>query len=592
MLDPILFFFFIIGLGIFAAVLIWRCLEQTLAERPHLTRLEQALAADPAGPLPDPARFGTGTLARTRLEDVSRLQAQEATVDAVALAEHTAGLVQRGLQVPRAIASVLVLLGLCGAIFGLFKVVSGMAGPLGELQKTLATTQMTPEQFQAGLKSLFTQMTSSMHDTRNAFMCSLSGIGGTVVLLIFMVYVSNAIETTLQQLEGLTLRHLLPRLSAGSQALHVRQVGEIFQQGSDTLALALESLRLQTGQVHEHIGDLQAFVHRLKQGTLHLDQVHERVGKSQEELLGMAREFVGMAQRIETAEGKSQEDLQRMVEALKTTQELTHQSLDESRQLRTQLAESLAKLEASQASGTEQTRTLADSLSQALTLLKQVLDAGQASSDRTAGALGKLAAQLQEERQQFDTLIDQARADRESGASLRQELGGLVRQLKQLEGLVTTAEHQRQSLDRLTEVLGTLATRESSGPDWHRMEQLVTVATHNWESELSQTGALLREFVTAQKTNGHATDGVAIAPVVEEKKDDVGPLVRQMNETLQRQERANRAIRSGMVACSVAVPTVVLGQWAMMAGAFPHAAAGIGGGIVLTTAILVWLVNR
>ena len=428
--------------------------------------------------------------------------------------------------------------------------------------------------------------------------------------------VSNQMDITLQRLEGITLRHLLPRLSAGSQALHVRQVGEIFKQGTETLARALDSLQLQSAQVHEHIGDLHAFVHRLKQGTLHLDQVHERVGKSQEELLGMAREFVGMAQRIESAETTSQVELQKMVKTLAVSEELTHQSVGESRQLREQLTANLQRFEEGQTAGRDQTHTLVASVTDTLSLLKGVLDAGQTASQQSTLALSGindrlsgLAQQLQKERDEqgarFDSLLEHLKREsltqQQAGESQRTDIGRLVIELQKGEErqatLQTGSEQQRQSLHRLTEVLHALSERlghtDSNGSDWQRLEQIIATATRNWEpvqTQLSQTGVLLREFVSTQKGNGHAvSDAVAVSPA-SDNDQKLQPVMERLDTAMQRQEQASRTIRAGIISCSIAVPAVVLGQMAMVAHTFTlPVAAEVGGIIAIATLGWAWV---
>src|SRR5262249_7061425 len=142
------------------------------------------------------------------------------------------------------VASVLVLLGLCGAIWGLSRLVFKMSPALQEVQEQLDRSTSAPTNsngqngnaaVQESFKTLIAIMSDSLRNTRTAFYASLTGILASVLLLLCNWYVSSRQVEFLAGLEYLTATKLIPLFKSPPEISQLGGVVGAFREGSDYL---------------------------------------------------------------------------------------------------------------------------------------------------------------------------------------------------------------------------------------------------------------------------------------------------------------------------------------------------------------------
>src|SRR5205085_6155488 len=139
------------------------------------------------------------TLVAHRVVELQRISVRGGDFDQVALAEVLAARESAKISLARYVASVLVLLGLCGAIWGLSGLIRNMTPALETVQTQLdknvggvgATNAPAgtpaPDSTAAAMDSfnkLIKTMSDSLESTRGAFYASLTGILSSVLLLL------------------------------------------------------------------------------------------------------------------------------------------------------------------------------------------------------------------------------------------------------------------------------------------------------------------------------------------------------------------------------------------------------------------------
>src|SRR5207237_854830 len=165
------------------------------------------------------------TIVAHRVVELQRISVRGGDFDQVALAEVLAARESAKISLARYVASVLVLLGLCGAVWGLSGLIRNMSPALNEVQTELdkntpaARAPNAPAgtegadstvAIQDSFKKLIKTMSDSLASTRGAFYASLTGILASIVLLLCNWFASWRQINFLAALEDLTATKLIP----------------------------------------------------------------------------------------------------------------------------------------------------------------------------------------------------------------------------------------------------------------------------------------------------------------------------------------------------------------------------------------------
>jgi hypothetical protein len=274
------------------------------------------------------ARLSRRSLARQRLEHAAARRAGE-EVDLAALSEDAANRMHRWLAFPRYVSSVLVLLGLCGAVFGLYTVIPRLAAPLGDVQRALMAPVETKKYSAADdpAMKMFSTLTQTLQDslqsTQGAFGASMTGILFTVMLIAGGWLVSFLVDGMLLYLDRITRDRLLPLFPAPSSAAAMSEVTRRLEQGSDRMSEAAErfssgtaslarmgdAMTLQSSRLNETMSELYAFVEQFKDGARGISAANGQLQATQDRISGLVERFVDVAGEIVEAQRRSQQGL-------------------------------------------------------------------------------------------------------------------------------------------------------------------------------------------------------------------------------------------------------------------------------------------
>lgn len=264
------------------------------------------------------------SIAAQRVIEVQRISLRGGEVDQLALAEILATREGAKVSIARYIASILVLLGLCGAIWGLSRLVFKMSPALQQVQEQL--DQGSPQNgtrgaegaapVQESFKTLISIMSDSLKNTRTAFYASLSGILTSVVLLLCNWFVASRQVSFLAGVEDLTATKLIPLFRPPPEAAQLAGVVEAFREGSDYLVKLSKDLDDRQQEVSGHLTDLFGIVRKFRDGADALESYQNSVHQAQEQMLGVVNQFVGLTTRIEAHQAGAHVDLEGVVLAV------------------------------------------------------------------------------------------------------------------------------------------------------------------------------------------------------------------------------------------------------------------------------------
>jgi ABC-type multidrug transport system fused ATPase/permease subunit len=266
-----------------------------------------------------------------RVVELQRISVRGGDFDQVALAEVLAAREGAKVSIARYVASVLVLLGLCGAIYGLSGLVVNMGPALKNVQEqldkgTAATNSGAARTdgnkadnnsaVQASFSALVQTMSDSLTNTRSAFFASLTGILTSVILLLCNWYVSWRQINFLAALEDLTATKLIPIFKPLQEASQLAEVVEAFREGSTYMVRLSDELDGKVSQVGTSLENLFAIVRKFGEGADALRGHQDRVYQAQEQMMGVVTQFMGLTSRIEAHQAGAHVDIAGVVQAV------------------------------------------------------------------------------------------------------------------------------------------------------------------------------------------------------------------------------------------------------------------------------------
>jgi hypothetical protein len=270
------------------------------------------------------------SIAAQRILELKRISIRGGDFDQVALADVLVAREGAKVSIARYVASVLVLLGLCGAIWGLSGLVVNMGSSLQNVQEELDkgasvkpgsgargnenATDTTV--VQASFAALVKTMSDSLTNSRSAFFASLTGILSSVLLLLCNWYVSWRQINFLSALEDLTATKLIPIFKPLRETAQLAEVVEAFREGSTYMVRLSDELDGKVSQVGTSLENLFAIVRKFGEGAEALRGHQDRVYEAQEQMMGVVTQFMGLTSRIEAHQAGAHVDIEGVVQAV------------------------------------------------------------------------------------------------------------------------------------------------------------------------------------------------------------------------------------------------------------------------------------
>lgn len=369
----------------------------------------------------------------------------------------------------RSIASVLVLLGLCGAIYGLSNLVIQMGPELRNMQqlsKDNAARQSTSsasspqntslDPIQKSVNTLIETMANSLEQTRGAFAASLTGISLSILLLLLNWFVTKRQIHVLTEVEELTAAKLIPLFQPLPDTLELSGA-------ANSLSVAAEYASSLTGgldnimeQAIQSVQVVFTSVRKLEQGATVIRESQESMTQAQLQFMALANQFSGLTQEIKQHQDGAKADVSNLAAAVIETNKYIKRVLDDSK---TQNENLLRKVEEvskqSIFSSTETKKETHNLVTQDISEIKTTFESNQtellqqikdlvAAAGNGEGAkelVEHLGPILAEERSAFAALFKDSIEPQQSGLS------------QQLEGIVKRQEELIAKLTDLTEAL-------------------------------------------------------------------------------------------------------------------------------------------
>jgi hypothetical protein len=277
-----------------------------------------------------------------RVNEVQRIGQRGGDFDQLALAEVLVAREGAKISIARYIASVLVLLGLCGAIWGLSRLVFKMSPALQQVQEKLdngssvqGADNHQPSQpnnvapVLESFKTLISVMSDSLKNTRTAFYASLTGILTSVMLLLCNWFVSSKQIAFLAAVEYLTATKLIPLFKSPPETAQLLEVVGAFRQGSDYLVKLAEGLDDRESEVDSHLANLFGIVSKFREGAEALQGHQDRVYQAQQEMRDVVDRFMDLTSRIEANQDGAHLDLTGVVEAVRESNKNVSRALEQ-----------------------------------------------------------------------------------------------------------------------------------------------------------------------------------------------------------------------------------------------------------------------
>jgi hypothetical protein len=251
-----------------------------------------------------------------RVRELHRISIHGGDFDQLALAEVLAAREAAKISIAKYVASVLVLLGLCGAIWGLSRLVYQMGPALNQVQEQMEQAQAgnvsggaekpdTMAPVQESFKTLISTMSSTLANTRSAFAASLTGIIFSVLLLLANWAVAQRQVALLTALEDLTATRLIPLFKPPQEAAELASAVNSFKEGANYLVRLSDDLDGKVSQVGESLGELFSVVRKFRDSSEALRVSQTLVHDAQGQMLEVVEKFVGLTSRMESQQSES-----------------------------------------------------------------------------------------------------------------------------------------------------------------------------------------------------------------------------------------------------------------------------------------------
>lgn len=398
-----------------------------------------------------------------RVVELQHISVRGGVFDQVALAEVLAARETARISIARYVANVLVLLGLCGAIWGLSGLIRNMSPALNEVQsemdKSGARAAGAPPAaggadstaaIQDSFKRLINTMSMSLASTRGAFFASLTGILASVILLLANWFVTWRQVNFLAAVEDLTATKLIPIFKPPPEAAQLAAAVESFRDGSNYLVRLSDDLDGKVSQVGGSLENLFAVVRKFGEGADALRAHQDRVYQAQEQMMGVVQEFVGLTTRIEAHQANTHGDLEGVMRAVAESNQTFTRALEDWHAKHEDVLQVMERTARQAHSETKEARELAQRG------IGEVADLIRTSVDQQVGMLRAQALELFEQ---------QKVGTRDHLEQLLERQGQFVTQLEEsvgksdghkalLSGLAETIGEEREEFAvRLAEVL-------------------------------------------------------------------------------------------------------------------------------------------
>jgi hypothetical protein len=336
-----LFFIAAIVLVFFlAVVLLWRYQRGLPAEHEALERVEwnykKLLPTQERNPdvinqqlLIDVDR---DTAAAERVIKLHSIRSQGGDFEQAPLAEVLATREGAKISFAKYVSSILVLLGLCGAILGLSNLVFQMGPELRTMQELNKRSATTPNPSGAGaaagqtdnpvdksIDGLIDTMANSLAHTWSAFAASLLGIITSIGLLYFNLRISGRQVKFLTELEDLTATKLIPIFNPPRELAELSGAVEAFKEASTYVSALSSDLEKTSTRVVDSMLNFDEIVYKFRAGTETLQQNHERIYDAQTAMLEVAQEHGETIKNIDGHLGHSRQTIETLVNVMLDT---------------------------------------------------------------------------------------------------------------------------------------------------------------------------------------------------------------------------------------------------------------------------------
>lgn len=629
--------FFIFAIGVFLALGMGLLVREFLKARRHsaaLDRLRRNVETARAGAVRTPEELEK-TLQEGLPEDspawrrVDQLLEQRTdsarAPQAQSLAEAELSRVQRGLALPRTIAAVLVLLGLCGAVGGLLKAVPGMVDvltrqsdllerglkiktdedvlaarernnpPGADLKKERSELESRKREYAKDRTKALQGLNTLAEDLKPAFVASLSGILATVFLTLVLWGAETAQERwVLTPLEELTATHLVPLLTPPDDVGSLKQAVDILTSSQEYFSQLTNRLLGQFDQVAAQLGVLYTVVDQFRHAAGSLNADRQALSEAHESLLQSVRRFSELAEELQRGTGAMESRhgsllaaMQRLVQPVEAMGDELRSGRDHNaqtlqavvNQLRQSLEVHLDRL------GSALAEAAQDRVAAQEKRVVTALDAVRAAVEKQAASLdavGKVSlaqdqliegvrqaadrqvAAAEGTRAAMEAVLQQARDDAKSGGQLRERLAGIAQSLPNASAA---------AMEPVVAAVQDVAT---------------TLRSQNGHTDLAPVVVQLQEVSRLL---------AAPRPGTPQADSQLLPLVQEMSARLQALEQAQSAATQGSDrwtrAAMLFVPATAVAAGALLSVALPPLTLAIAGTVaVAATGAAAWWMRR
>jgi hypothetical protein len=274
-------------------------------------------------------RVDSDTAAAQRVVKLHSIRSQGGDFEQSPMAEVLATREAAKISFAKYVASILVLLGLCGAILGLSNLVFQMGPELRSMQELNKRSAGAPTSSNAGtavgkddkaldqsIDGLIDTMSNSLAHTWSAFIASLAGVIGSIVLLFYSWRVSQHQIKFLTGLEDLTAAKLIPIFKPPRELAELSGAVEAFKDASEYVSAVSSNLESTSARVEDSMRNFDDIVFKFRTGTETLQHSHERVYEAQSTITDLMNEFSERSKSIEGHLSKSQETIAGITEVL------------------------------------------------------------------------------------------------------------------------------------------------------------------------------------------------------------------------------------------------------------------------------------
>lgn len=544
---------------------------------------------------------------------------------AQSLADAELSRVQRGLALPRTIAAVLVLLGLCGAVGGLLKAVPGMVRVLTEqttmferglelkakedqlaareratastpaLKAERAALEAEKQEYAESRKAALQGLTTLADDLTPAFVASLSGILATVFLTLVLWGAETAQERwVLTPLEEVTATHLVPLLTPPDDVGSLKQAVDILTSSQEYFSQLTNRLLGQFDQVAAQLGVLYTVVDQFRHAAGALNADRQALSEAHESLLQSVRRFSELAEEVQRGTG---------------AMESRHGSLLAAMQALVAPVEALGdELRAGRDHNAQTLQAVVNQLRQSL----------EVHLDRLGSALAEAAQdRVAAQEKRVVTALDAVRAAVEKQAASLDAVGKVsLAQDQLLEGVRQAADRQVAAAEGTRSAMEAVLQQarddaKSAGQLRDRLAGIAQSLPNASAAAMEPVVAAVQDVAqTLRSQNGH-TD---LAPVVVQLQEvsrllaaprpgtpqadsQLLPLVQEMSARLQALEQAQSAAAAGSDrwtrAALLFVPATAVAAGALLSVALPPLTLAVAGGLaVAATGLVAWWMRR